>query len=731
MARQNLLLVDDDAKSLRVMEVSLRNAGYAVTTAANGAEALAKVAAARPALVIADTEMPVLDGYELCRRLKADEQFKEIPFLFLTEEDSVEAKVKGLELGADDYLAKPIYIKEVITRVRMVLQKRERESLEKKDKRRFFGSLEDMGVVDLLQTIEMGRKAGTIRFERGNQRATLWFEEGRVIDAKAGRLSREDAVYRLLTWEEGTFEIDFRAPDVPARISASTQGLLMEGMRRMDEWGRMCEQLPPLDTVFQVDYAELAERLSELPDEVNALLRLFDGHRTALQAIDDASLPDLDALSAISRLYFEGIIYQSADRAPEPVEAPPPRRAAPLEDWLSDAAKVNDGRTSRPPAAAPALPPPGRADSRPSLAPQKPLGSAVDPGVERNLVDDLLKSAADIPSLDVADETGAFGETADYAEDATGDELLFDPSAGADFEDDLRVDELGLADPGSESEVAALPMTADPDGRIHDHAHEQDFFDRPRDDDELLPDELLADDEREAPIPAYIAMGIIGAVALAGIGYFTLRDSVEPRDAPRGAISSAWHKDKLKKRAALGTLDPIDAGWRIPSEPDSGMKPVPVEDGGFDGETNEADGGAAGINADPIERGPSIPVDPQQAKSFKQLMAEGLKLHRSGKYAEAARRFASATALAPSNKDAWLALANAKLELAEIAGAKRAAQRVLRIDKNASQAHLILGTINQEEGSKEAAIEHYDKYLSLSPKGRYAPDVRKVLEGFR
>jgi len=84
MARQNLLLVDDDAKSLRVMEVSLRNAGYAVTTAANGAEALAKVAAARPGLIVADTEMPVLDGYELCRRLKADDQFKEIPFLFLT-----------------------------------------------------------------------------------------------------------------------------------------------------------------------------------------------------------------------------------------------------------------------------------------------------------------------------------------------------------------------------------------------------------------------------------------------------------------------------------------------------------------------------------------------------------------------------------------------------------------------------------------------------------------------
>lgn len=730
MARQNLLLVDDDAKSLRVMEVSLRNAGYAVTTAANGAEALAKVAAARPALVIADTEMPVLDGYELCRRLKADEQFKEIPFLFLTEEDSVEAKVKGLELGADDYLAKPIYIKEVITRVRMVLQKRERESLERKDKRRFFGSLEDMGVVDLLQTIEMGRKAGTIRFERGNQRATLWFEEGRVIDAKAGRLSGEDAVFRLLTWDDGTFEIDFRPPEVAARISASTQGLLMEGMRRVDEWGRMCEQLPALDTVFQVDYAELAERLAELPDEVNALLRLFDGHRTALQAIDDSALPDLDALSSISRLYFEGIIYQSADREPE-VEPEPSQRpvAAPLDDWLSESARVNEVHASRPPMAAePALQTPRRSDSRPSLAPAPtPLGPKVETGVERNLVDDLLASAADIPNLDVGGETGAFADDAA----GPGDEILFDPTGGDAFEDDLQVDELGLAAPGADAGGAALPMAGDGDSKVGDHAHEFDFFEAAPDG-EALPDELLEDEPADPPIPAYIAMGIIGAVALIGIGYFALRDSVEPRDPPRGALESSWHKEELKKRAALGSVDPIDAGWHIPSEPDTGLAKRVEADGGLDaGASAAADGGAGAQGSDEPLRPSPMPADPGQAKSFKTLMAEGLGLHKKRKYAEAAARFESAVGLAPANEQAWEALANSSLETGSLDRAKRAAQRVLRLNSSSARAHLIMGTIEQEQGNKEKAIEHYDKYLKANPKGRYSDDVRKVLEGLR
>src|SRR5262249_17829254 len=147
MAKQHLLLVDPDAKSLRVMEVSLKKAGFSVTTATNGKDALDKVQISPPDLVLCDTKMPEMDGFELCRILKSDERFKQIPFVFLTNEKSVEFKVKGLELGGDDYLTKPIYIKEVITRARMILQKSEKEDVEKRETRAgFSGNLSDMGV---------------------------------------------------------------------------------------------------------------------------------------------------------------------------------------------------------------------------------------------------------------------------------------------------------------------------------------------------------------------------------------------------------------------------------------------------------------------------------------------------------------------------------------------------------------------------------------------------------
>ncbi|MBX5483575.1 MAG: response regulator [Myxococcaceae bacterium] len=361
MAKQHLLLVDSDAKSLRVMEVSLKKAGFSVTTAVNGKDALEKVQISPPDLVLSDTRMPEMDGFELCRTLKSDERFRAVPFVFLTNQKSVEFKVKGLELGGDDYLTKPIYIKEIVTRVKMILQKAEKERLEKREtKSGFSGSLADMGVVDLIQTFEIGRKTGTITITENDRTGTVWFRDGRVVDAELGRLRGENAFYRLLNTFEGKFEVKFGPVERPDRIEVSTQGLLMEGMRRLDEWGRMLEQLPPLETVFEIDYPQLADRLSEIPDEVNGLLRLFDGKRTLQRVVDDSDFEDLAALGIISKLYFEGLIRELGSAPADFDDSAPPRPN--IQEWLngpitlSHSQSKTAGSEPAPPADEPAQP---------------------------------------------------------------------------------------------------------------------------------------------------------------------------------------------------------------------------------------------------------------------------------------------------------------------------------------------------------------------------------------
>lgn len=336
MAKQSLLLVDGDTKSLRVLEVSLKKAGFNVTIATNGADALAKVETAAPDLIISDTKMPEMDGFEFCQKLKQHSDWAQIPFIFLTNQKDVEDKVRGLELGVEDYLTKPIYIKEIITRVKILLQKKQRQSLEdskRESRTKFAGQLADMAVVDLIQTIEISRKSGVIHFRNPEgRRAAIYFRGGKVIDAELGRLTGEEAVYRLLVWTDGEFEVEFKNVRRKDVIELSSQGLLMEGMRRVDEWGRLCEQLPPLDTVFEVDYKELADRLSEIPDEINSILRLFDGRRTLMQVVDDCDFGDLEALNVISKLYFEGLIYDAKTNGEEEAGA----GGAQLDGWLAE-----------------------------------------------------------------------------------------------------------------------------------------------------------------------------------------------------------------------------------------------------------------------------------------------------------------------------------------------------------------------------------------------------------
>lgn len=366
MAKQHLLLVDGDAKSLRVMEVSLKKAGFQVTTAIHGKDALEKVQISPPDLVLSETRMAEMDGFELCTLLKSDERFRQIPFVFLTSQKAVESKVKGLETGAEDYLTKPIYIKEVVTRVRMILQKVEKDRIEKKETRAgFAGSLADMGVVDLVQTFEIGRKTGVIKLQ-GDRAGSVYFKEGRVIDAELGRLRGENAFYRMLNTFEGQFEVSFTPVDRVERIEMSTQGLLMEGMRRLDEWGRMLEQLPPLETVFELDYGALVDRLSEIPDEVNGLLRLFDGRRTLSRVVDDSDFEDLAALGIISKLYFEGLIREVGAPAEPTVKKPG------IEEWLN-VGPLPVG--AEPPLEEPAVAPP----VAPVVAPAPP---AVEPAQE-------------------------------------------------------------------------------------------------------------------------------------------------------------------------------------------------------------------------------------------------------------------------------------------------------------------------------------------------------------
>jgi two-component system sensor histidine kinase/response regulator len=112
-----LLIVDDIPTNLKVLFSYLKGLDFKVRVARDGEDALAQVAYAQPDLIILDVMMPKMDGFEACRRLKADEKTRHIPIIFMTAKSETVDKVKGFELGAVDYVTKPIQQEEVIARI--------------------------------------------------------------------------------------------------------------------------------------------------------------------------------------------------------------------------------------------------------------------------------------------------------------------------------------------------------------------------------------------------------------------------------------------------------------------------------------------------------------------------------------------------------------------------------------------------------------------------------------
>ncbi len=120
--RPKILIVDDEPFNVDYLEQELADLGYETTSATNGQEALEKVAAEAPDLILLDVMMPIMDGFTVCRTLKESDETRLIPVVIMTALDGIEDRIKGIEAGADDFLTKPVNDRELLARVRTTLK---------------------------------------------------------------------------------------------------------------------------------------------------------------------------------------------------------------------------------------------------------------------------------------------------------------------------------------------------------------------------------------------------------------------------------------------------------------------------------------------------------------------------------------------------------------------------------------------------------------------------------
>lgn len=234
-----VLVVDDNALVLDLIAKGLEPLGE-VETAGDGADALLKVVEDPPDLILCDYRMPGLDGRQLYEKLRGRSQSRHIPFIFLASRGDIEEKLRPAVDGVEEFIAKPFFARDLVRSAKNVLDRVRLEKLQKQASRPgvIQGHLEEMSILDLMQSLEMGQKSCKLTVRRADETCEMFFAAGQCKDARLGRLAGEEAVYQAVRWSAGEFEIDFNATASDTTITRSTTGLLMEALRLIDESNR-------------------------------------------------------------------------------------------------------------------------------------------------------------------------------------------------------------------------------------------------------------------------------------------------------------------------------------------------------------------------------------------------------------------------------------------------------------------------------------------------------------
>jgi DNA-binding response OmpR family regulator len=237
---ERVLLVDPDPVAASLLQMRLSNAGLEVEVQRDGECALAAALEGRHDIVLSEIAVPGLDGFTLLLRLRRSEATRDIPFIFVTERTDRASTLRGLELGADDSIPKPADLEMLTAKVKGLIRKaRSRRPSPAGVGGGVSGSLGDMGLAELLQALSACRRSVRVRVEDGRGGSgELALDKGRLVDARLGNRTGQEAFFDLTAWTRGRFTVRAEEPPADRTIEDPIEGLLLEACRLRDEAGR-------------------------------------------------------------------------------------------------------------------------------------------------------------------------------------------------------------------------------------------------------------------------------------------------------------------------------------------------------------------------------------------------------------------------------------------------------------------------------------------------------------
>lgn len=717
MGKAPILIADPDGRVASLAAHGLRKEGFDVVVAHRGEEALAMLAGV-PSLVLCEYALPGLDGPTLCENVRREPATREVRFLLFSRRHDRAERERAAAVGADDLLVKPVYARDLLTLARLFAGKpRTASTLE--------GDLHSLPLFYLLRALTSGGLSGEVSLPQ--EKACVQFREGRIVGAWAGEASGEPVLSRLLVLSEGPFSLELKPIVVRGSMSYSLRDLVTHDEPRRRRFEKAVSLMGGAGVRLVIDFAGLTRELPRLPASIEKIVRLFDGTRTLGEALRASDLEEVMSAEAVLRLRMAGVLV------------PPKAGEAPKGE-----VKLFEPRDDQPLLEMSSLFP----EDRPKPV-EVPEGSAHD---VRDWMDEIAQRT---PIQDLlAVEDGGWvaqhaGEASKQLLEAAGEEAVADidrqiaaleghapplpasrpapvvpvtPAPVAAAPETLKPAPAPEPTPAPQPPAAApavpepvpAPALPAPHSHAHGHAHGHD-----PDEEAFFSSEPVASPATTSATKVVIVLGALALGIGLGVLIFKPRQPV-PATTPQAIIAPVDTPARLEAPqpipdpvpAALETADaaalPDDAG--APEAADAGIEPadaatVAVADAGAPAEPAGVD-----VNA---------------------LLAKGEALYERGNAIGALKPLEAAAAAAPDHAGVQVLLALARFDTGKVEAAEATARRAIELAPDNARAHLALGTVLQERGQIAAARAEYETYLRLDPKGRFAGDVRQILNTLR
>ncbi|NOZ87386.1 MAG: DUF4388 domain-containing protein [Deltaproteobacteria bacterium] len=311
--RKIVVIADPDPRNSERLSRIVQNSGYTPVHAAGIESIMESVTLHVPSLLVFDDACASGDVGKVFRAMRTDPAVSHVPIVVLA--DSMEDDIPYFDRARDSVLLKPYNLDEVSARIRNTLNRLSTPKEDAETLHELKGDIHQVGIPDLLQVFWSNKKSGVLELAGPRGKGKIALYDGAPVNAEAGSVAGEKALFRLLSWRSGRFSFREGEPGGAQTLHGSPEAMIMEGVRQNDELRRIGSTLPALN-----DYLALSISVDALPLGLHPVTRevasLLDKPMTFEDVLDKTRATDYETVQAVLTLMEGGLLRKIRESAP-------------------------------------------------------------------------------------------------------------------------------------------------------------------------------------------------------------------------------------------------------------------------------------------------------------------------------------------------------------------------------------------------------------------------------